>query len=143
MTEVRQPFLWRHPLTYFGVIPEFIGRLPVLAILEDLDRKSLVEILTIPKNSLVNQYKKLFEMEGTKLSFTKDALINIAKNSVEKKTGARGLRSILENILLETMYELPSTEGVEEVVISSEVVKNKRKPLLIFGEKKEKIDSSA
>ena len=130
-------------LLKFGLIPEFIGRLPVIAILEDLDRKSLVEILTIPKNSLVNQYKKLFEMEGAKLSFTKDALINIAKNSVEKKTGARGLRSILENILLETMYELPSTEGVEEVVISSEVVKNKRKPLLIFGEKKEKIDSSA
>ena len=130
-------------LLKYGLIPEFIGRLPVIAILEDLDRKSLVEILTIPKNSLVNQYKKLFEMEGAKLSFTKDALINIAKNSVEKKTGARGLRSILENILLETMYELPSTECVEEVVISSEVVKNKRKPLLIFGEKKEKIDSSA
>ena len=130
-------------LLKFGLIPEFIGRLPVLAVLEDLDKSSLVEILTTPKNSLVKQYKKLFEMEGTKLSFTKDALIEISKSSISKQTGARGLRSILESILLETMFDLPSTDSVDEVVINSEVVRNKRKPLLIYSDKKNKIDSSA
>ena len=130
-------------LLKFGLIPEFIGRLPVVAVLENLDKKSLVDILTIPKNSLVKQYKKLFEMEGVKLTFTKDSLVNISKNSIDKKTGARGLRSILENILLETMYELPSQQDVEEVIINSEVVINKRKPLLIYGDKKKKFDSSA
>ena len=130
-------------LLKFGLIPEFIGRLPVLAILEDLEKESLVEILTTPKNSLVKQYKKLFDMEGVKLTFTKDALLHISENAINKKTGARGLRSILENILLETMYELPSIENLEEVVINSEVVKNKRKPLHILSDKKNKVDSSA
>ena len=130
-------------LLKFGLIPEFIGRLPVLAILEDLEKESLVEILTTPKNSLVKQYKKLFDMEGVKLTFTKDALLLISENAINKKTGARGLRSILENILLETMYELPSIENLEEVVINSEVVKNKRKPLHILSDKKNKVDSSA
>jgi len=130
-------------LLRFGLIPEFIGRLPVLAVLEDLDKGSLVEILTKPKNSLVKQYQKLFLMEGVKLSFTKDALLHIASRSIDKKTGARGLRSILENILLDTMYSLPSKNSVEEVVVNSEVVKKKREPLLIYGDEKNKVDSSA
>ena len=100
------------------MIPEFIGRLPVLAVLEDLNKNTLVEILTTPKNSLIKQYQKLFEMENVKLSFTKDALSSIADLSIRKKTGARGLRSILENILLDTMYKLPVIEGLEEIVVN-------------------------
>ncbi len=130
-------------LLKFGLIPEFIGRLPVVAVLEDLDKSSLVEILTVPKNSLVKQYKKLFEMENVKLTFTKDALNSIANSSIRKKTGARGLRSILENILLDTMYQLPTVDGLEEVVINSEVIKKNRDPLLIFADKKNKVDTSA
>jgi len=130
-------------LLRFGLIPEFIGRLPVLAVLEDLGKSSLVEILTKPKNSLVKQYQKLFLMEGVKLSFTKDALTYIASRSIDKKTGARGLRSILESILLDTMYSLPSKSSVEEVVINSEVVKKQREPLIIYGDEKNKVDSSA
>ncbi len=130
-------------LLKFGLIPEFIGRLPVVAILEDLSRSSLVEILTAPKNSLVKQYQKLFEMDNVKLSFTKDALSCIADNSVKKKTGARGLRSILENILLDTMYKLPILNGLEEVVINAEVVKGKREPYLVYSDKKNEVDSSA
>jgi len=130
-------------LLKFGLIPEFIGRLPVVAILEDLNKKSLVEILTVPKNSLIKQYQKLFEMEDVKLSFTKDALLSIAHASIIKKTGARGLRSILENILLDIMYKLPVLEGLEEVVVNSEVVKNNREPLQIFADKKNKVDTSA
>ena len=130
-------------LLKFGLIPEFIGRLPVVAILEDLNKKSLVEILTTPKNSLVKQYQKLFDMENVKLSFTKDALLSIADYSIIKKTGARGLRSILENILLDTMYKLPILEGLEEVVVNSEVVKNNREPLQIFTDKKNKVDTTA
>ena len=130
-------------LLKFGLIPEFIGRLPVVAVLEDLDKSSLVEILTTPKNSLVKQYKKLFEMEDVKLTFTKDALNSIANSSIRKKTGARGLRSILENILLDTMYKLPTVDGLEEVVINSEVINKDRDPLLIFADKKNKVDTSA
>ena len=130
-------------LLKFGLIPEFIGRLPVVAILEDLNKNSLVEILTTPKNSLVKQYQKLFEMENVKLSFTKDALLNIADHSIKKKTGARGLRSILENILLETMYKLPILQGLEEVVVNADTIKNNREPLHIFSDKKNKVDTSA
>ena len=130
-------------LLKFGLIPEFIGRLPVIAILEDLNKSSLVEILTIPKNSLIKQYQKLFEMENVKLSFTKDALLSIADCSIIKKTGARGLRSILENILLDTMFKLPILDGLEEVVVNAEVVKNNREPLQIFTDKKNKVDTSA
>ena len=130
-------------LLKFGLIPEFIGRLPVIAILEDLNKSSLVEILTIPKNSLIKQYQKLFEMENVKLSFTKDALLSIADRSIIKKTGARGLRSILENILLDTMFKLPVLDGLEEVVVNAEVVKNNREPLQIFTDKKNKVDTSA
>ncbi|MBH71376.1 MAG: ATP-dependent Clp protease ATP-binding subunit ClpX [Pelagibacteraceae bacterium] len=130
-------------LLKFGLIPEFIGRLPVVAILEDLNKTSLVEILTTPKNSLVKQYQKLFEMENVKLSFTKDALLSVAEHSIQKKTGARGLRSILENILLDTMYKLPVLEGLEEVVVNAEVIKHQREPLLIFTDKKNKVDTPA
>ena len=130
-------------LLKFGLIPEFIGRLPVITILEDLNKNSLVDILTIPKNSLIKQYQKLFEMENVKLSFTKDALLSIADRSIIKKTGARGLRSILENILLDTMFKLPVLEDLEEVVVNAEVVKNNREPLQIFTDKKNKVDTSA
>ena len=130
-------------LLKFGLIPEFIGRLPVVAVLENLNKSSLVEILTIPKNSLIKQYQKLFEMEDVKLSFTKDALQSIADYSIIKKTGARGLRSILENILLDTMYKMPVLDGLEEIVVNAEVVKNNREPLQIFTDKKNKVDTSA
>ena len=130
-------------LLKFGLIPEFIGRLPVVAVLEDLNKNSLVEILTVPKNSLIKQYQKLFEMENVKLSFTKDALTSIADLSIKKRTGARGLRSILENILLDTMYKLPVIDGLEEIVVNSEVVRKNREPLQIFTDKKNKVDTSA
>ncbi|WP_296168999.1 ATP-dependent Clp protease ATP-binding subunit ClpX [uncultured Brevundimonas sp.] len=125
-------------LMRFGLIPEFIGRLPVLATLEDLDEAALVTILTEPKNALVKQYKRLFEMENVDLTFTDDALTAVAKKAITRKTGARGLRSILEGILLETMFELPTFEGVEEVVVNAEVIEGKAQPLLIYAETKSK-----
>ncbi|MGQ2991702.1 MAG: ATP-dependent Clp protease ATP-binding subunit ClpX [Brevundimonas sp.] len=131
-------------LMRFGLIPEFIGRLPVLATLEDLDEKALVTILTEPKNALVKQYKRLFEMENVGLTFTDDALNAVAKKAITRKTGARGLRSILEGILLETMFELPTFEGVEEVVVNAEVIEGKAQPLLIYSEaSKKKADGAA
>ena len=124
-------------LVRFGLIPEFIGRLPVLATLEDLDIPALIEILTQPKNALVRQYQRLFQMEDIELTFHEDALKAIAEKAIERKTGARGLRSIMEAILLDTMFDLPSLEGVEEVVISEEVVKGKDvRPLYIYSERK-------
>ncbi|MBU1347742.1 MAG: ATP-dependent Clp protease ATP-binding subunit ClpX [Alphaproteobacteria bacterium] len=130
-------------LMRFGLIPEFIGRLPVLATLEDLDEAALVTILTEPKNALVKQYKRLFEMENVGLTFTDDALNAVAKKAITRKTGARGLRSILEGILLETMFELPTFEGVEEVVVNAEVIEGKAQPLLIYAEKKKQADGAA
>ena len=131
-------------LMRFGLIPEFIGRLPVLATLEDLDEAALVTILTEPKNALVKQYKRLFEMENVELTFTDDALMAVAKKAITRKTGARGLRSILEGILLETMFELPTFEGVEEVVVNAEVIDGKAQPLLIYSEaSKKKADGAA
>jgi ATP-dependent Clp protease ATP-binding subunit ClpX len=130
-------------LMRFGLIPEFIGRLPVLATLEDLDEEALVTILTEPKNALVKQYKRLFEMENVDLTFTDDALIAVAKKAITRKTGARGLRSILEGILLETMFELPTFEGVEEVVVNAEVIEGKAQPLLIYSESKKKTADGA
>jgi ATP-dependent Clp protease ATP-binding subunit ClpX len=124
-------------LTKFGLIPEFVGRLPVIATLEDLDIPSLVKILSEPKNALVKQYQRLFEMEEVELTFHDDALQAIAAKAVERKTGARGLRSIMEKILLDTMFDLPTLEGVQEVVISSDVVEGKAQPLYIYGERKE------
>jgi len=124
-------------LVKFGLIPEFIGRLPVIATLEDLDEPALIQILTEPKNALVRQYQRLFAMEDTELTFHEDALKAIAKHAIERKTGARGLRSIMEGILLDTMFDLPSLDGVEEVVISEEVVNNKdARPLYIYSERK-------
>jgi ATP-dependent Clp protease ATP-binding subunit ClpX len=123
-------------LQRFGLIPEFIGRLPVIATLEDLDEIALVKILTEPKNALVKQYQRLFDMENVGLSFTDDALKSVAKKAILRKTGARGLRSILEAILLETMFELPTLQGVEEVVINAEVVDGRGSPLMIYAEKK-------
>ena len=124
-------------LLKFGLIPEFVGRLPILATLEDLDEPALIQILTEPKNALVKQYQRLFEMENVDLTFHENALSAIAKRAIERKTGARGLRSIMEGILLDTMYDLPSLDGVEEVVISEEVVNGKdARPLYIYAERK-------
>jgi len=122
---------------------EFVGRLPVLATLEDLDEDSLVEILTKPRNALVKQYQRLFEMEDVGLTFSDDALSSIATAAVARKTGARGLRSIMENILLDTMFELPGLEGVEEVVINREVADDTAKPLYIYSERQEDVETSA
>ena len=130
-------------LQKFGLIPEFIGRVPVLATLEDLDEPALVRILTEPKNALVKQYQRLFELENVRLSFHQDALVAIAKRAINRKTGARGLRSILESILLDTMFDLPGFEGVEEVVISEEVVEGNARPLCIYSEKKGDREASA
>ncbi len=130
-------------LTRFGLIPEFIGRVPVLATLEDLDEDALVQILTEPKNALVKQYQRLFELEDVKLTFHEDALKAVARRAIGRKTGARGLRSILEGILLDTMFDLPALEGVEEVVISEEVVEGDARPLYIYSEKKEEKEASA
>ena len=122
-------------LLRFGLIPEFVGRLPVVATLEDLDEVALVEILTGPKNAIVKQYQRLFEMEGVKLTLADEALKSIARKAIDRKTGARGLRSIMESILLDTMYDLPGMDGVEEVVISKEVVDGDAKPLLIYADR--------
>jgi ATP-dependent Clp protease ATP-binding subunit ClpX len=130
-------------LLKFGLIPEFVGRLPVLATLEDLDEDALVTILTMPKNALLKQYQRLFEMEDVSLTFSEDALRGVARKAILRKTGARGLRSIMESILLETMYELPSLEGVEEVVINGEVVEGRAQPLYIYSERKEEVETSA
>ena len=122
-------------LLKFGLIPEFVGRLPVTATLDDLDEAALVEILSQPKNALVKQYRRLFEMESIALSFTDDALQAVARKAIARKTGARGLRSILETILLDTMFELPSLEGVEEVVVNREVVEHGSQPLMIYAKR--------
>jgi ATP-dependent Clp protease ATP-binding subunit ClpX len=130
-------------LLRFGLIPEFVGRLPVIATLTDLDEAALVDILTKPKNALVKQYKRLFEMEDVELGFTDDALKAVARRAIGRKTGARGLRSILEGILLETMFDLPSLEGVEEVAINAEVVEGRASPLYIYSDKRGESGSSA
>ena len=123
-------------LQRFGLIPEFIGRLPVIATLEDLDESALIEILTQPKNALLKQYQRLFDMEEVQLTFTDEALSAVAKRAIKRKTGARGLRSIMEGILLDTMFELPNLRGVQEVVINGEVVDGNGKPLYVHSEAK-------
>jgi ATP-dependent Clp protease ATP-binding subunit ClpX len=122
-------------LLKFGLIPEFIGRLPVIATLDDLDESALIQILTVPKNALVKQYQRLFEMEDVRLTLAQDALKAIARKAIERKTGARGLRSIMEAILLDTMFELPTLKGVEEVVIGPEVVEGGARPLRIYSDR--------
>jgi ATP-dependent Clp protease ATP-binding subunit ClpX len=123
-------------LLKFGLIPEFVGRLPVVATLEDLDEKALVDILTKPKNALVKQYQRLFEMEDVRLELSEEALKAIARKAILRKTGARGLRSILEGILLEPMFELPSLVGVSEIVINREVVEGRSQPLHIYSDRR-------
>ncbi|MFL2854032.1 MAG: ATP-dependent Clp protease ATP-binding subunit ClpX [Candidatus Pelagibacter sp.] len=120
-------------LLKFGLIPEFIGRLPMIATLEDLDEKSLIKILQEPKNSLTKQYQELFKLDGAKLTFKENALKEIAQKAISKKTGARGLRSILENILLKTMYDLPSQDNVEEVIVDAGAARGQSQPILVHA----------
>lgn len=129
-------------LLKFGLIPEFVGRLPVIATLEDLDVSALVKILTEPKNALVKQYQKLFDMEGVRLGFNDDALNAVSKRAIERKTGARGLRSILEGILLDTMFDLPGMDGVDEVMVDKDVVEGRKEPVRVYA-KKEKAGGAA
>ena len=130
-------------LLKFGLIPEFVGRLPVIATLTDLDEDALVTILTEPKNALVKQYQRLFELEDVTLKFTDDALSAIAKRAIARKTGARGLRSIMEGILLDTMFDLPGMESVDEVVVNEEAVNSDAAPLMIYAERKKGEPASA
>lgn len=130
-------------LLKYGLIPEFVGRVPVLATLEDLDEGALVEILTKPKNALVKQYQRLFDMENVHLGFTDDALGVISRKAIARKTGARGLRSIMEGILLDTMFDLPSLEGVEEIVVNGEVTEGRAKPLYIYADRREDLGTPA
>ena len=123
-------------LIKYGLIPEFVGRMPILATLQELDEKLLVKILQEPKNSLIKQYKKLFEFENVKLIFKNEAVLEIAKKAINKKTGARGLRSIIESLLLKTMFKLPTMNDVEEVIINQSVVKNTSEPLIIYSKNK-------
>ena len=123
-------------LIKFGMIPEFLGRLPVIATLDELNETALIRILTEPKNALIKQFQKLFEMEGVNLRFTDSALSAIASEALKRKSGARGLRAILENCMLDIMYEIPSIENVKECVISEEVVLNKEEPILLYEQTK-------
>jgi ATP-dependent Clp protease ATP-binding subunit ClpX len=124
-------------LLKYGLIPEFVGRLPIIATLEELDEDMLVEILKKPRNAISKQYKKLFELENVKLTFTEGALRAIAKDATKKKTGARGLRSIMEKVMLDVMYELPSITNVKECVVSEEVITSREQPILIYEEEAE------
>ncbi len=121
-------------LIHYGLIPEFVGRLPVVAVLDELTEEELIRVLVEPRNALVKQYKKLFEMEGVELEFTEDALVEIARESIRRKTGARGLRAIVEEIMLDVMFEIPSMHDVKKVLVSADVVKNKLKPTYIMRE---------
>jgi len=123
-------------LIKYGLIPEFVGRMPILATLEDLTEDSLIKILNEPKNSLLKQYKRLFEFENVELTFKKEAVAEIAKKAISKKTGARGLRSIIEALLLKTMFKLPNMKNVEEVVVDQSTVKNNSEPLIIYTKAK-------
>ena len=130
-------------LLQYGLIPEFIGRLPIVATLKDLDKKALIEILTKPKNALIKQYQKMFHLDDVNLTFTEDALGSIADKAILRKTGARGLRSILEDILIDTMYTLPDMENVEEVIINRDVVEDKDKPIILYSKVSRDAKSSA
>ncbi len=130
-------------LIKYGLIPEFVGRLPVIATLEELDEKALVQILTEPKNALIKQYKHLFEMEGAELEFRDDSLVAIAKKAMKRKTGARGLRTIVENVLLNTMYELPSTDNICKVVVDASVILGESEPILVYESEKKKASAES
>jgi len=127
-------------LLKYGLIPEFIGRMPIVATLEDLDEQSLVKILKEPKNSLLKQYQQIFRFEGVKLIFKEEALLEIAKKAITKKTGARGLRTILESLLLKTMFDLPSQENVKEVIIDRSVVLGEKEPIVVYSKNKDITD---
>ena len=129
-------------LLQYGLIPEFIGRLPIIATLEDLDKSALINILTKPKNALIKQYEKMFDMEDVKLTFTEESLKAIADKALLRETGARGLRSILENTLVDVMFELPNLNNVEEVVINKEVINDNTDPLIVYAKTQQKIKSS-
>jgi ATP-dependent Clp protease ATP-binding subunit ClpX len=129
-------------LIKYGLIPEFVGRLPIVATLEELDEQALIQILTEPKNALIKQYKHLFDMEGTELEFREDSLSAIAKKAMERKTGARGLRTIVENILLNTMYELPSADDISKVVVDESVVLGHSEPYLVYETEQKKTGSN-
>jgi ATP-dependent Clp protease ATP-binding subunit ClpX len=129
-------------LIKFGLIPEFVGRLPVVATLEELDEDALVSILTEPKNALTKQYAKLFEMEGVEIEFRDDALRSVARKAMERKTGARGLRTILEHVLLDTMYELPSLENVQKVVVDERAIAGESAPYLVYDSEPEQLAAS-
>ena len=126
-------------LLKYGLIPEFIGRLPIIATLEDLDEKSLIKILQEPKNSLIKQYQELFKLEGAKLVFKDNAIKEIAQKAINKKTGARGLRSILESVLLKTMFDLPSMENVNEVIVDSGAAKGQSQPIIVHSKNTQKV----
>ena len=126
----------------YGLIPEFIGRLPITATLDDLDEKSLIKILQEPKNSLIKQYQELFKLEGVKLNFKENAIKEVAVKAIKKKTGARGLRSILENVLLKTMFEIPSLENVSEVIVDISSVKGESQPIIVHSKNKQDKDKS-
>ncbi|MGZ8190442.1 MAG: ATP-dependent Clp protease ATP-binding subunit ClpX [Methylococcaceae bacterium] len=130
-------------LIKYGLIPEFVGRLPIVATLEELDEHALIQILTEPKNALIKQYKHLFEMEGAELEFREDSLGAIARKSMERKTGARGLRTIVENVLLNTMYELPSADNISKVVIDESVILGHSEPLLVYETEKKKASAES
>ena len=130
-------------LIKYGLIPEFVGRLPVIATLDELDEAALIQILTQPKNALIKQYKHLFEMEGAELEFRDDSLAAIARKSMERKTGARGLRTIVENVLLDTMYELPSNDKISKVVIDESVILGNSEPILVFEPEHKRVASDA
>ncbi|MBX2854492.1 MAG: ATP-dependent Clp protease ATP-binding subunit ClpX, partial [Rhodobacteraceae bacterium] len=130
-------------LLKFGLIPEFVGRLPVVATLEDLDEEALVQILKEPRNALVKQYQRLFEMEGVELSFTDEALRSIARKAITRKTGARGLRSILEDVLLDAMFDLPGMENVKQVVVDDDVIDTPKNPVFVYGDNAPQEDARA
>ncbi|MGZ8152142.1 MAG: ATP-dependent Clp protease ATP-binding subunit ClpX [Methylovulum sp.] len=130
-------------LIKYGLIPEFVGRLPIVATLEELDEQALIKILTEPKNALIKQYKHLFEMEGAELEFREESLGAIARKSMERKTGARGLRTIVENVLLNTMYELPSSDGICKIVVDESVILGESEPLLVYETEKKKVSSES
>jgi len=119
-------------LIKYGLIPEFIGRIPVVATLDELDEDALVRVLTEPKNALIKQYQKLLAMDGVELEFTEDAIREIAREAIERKTGARGLRAIIEEIMLDIMYEIPQKKGVKKVIVDEDVVKRRKEPILIY-----------
>jgi ATP-dependent Clp protease ATP-binding subunit ClpX len=121
-------------LLKFGLIPEFVGRLPVLASLSELDEASMVRVLKEPKNALMRQYQKLFKLEGVSLKFTEEALVAVAQEAIKRKTGARGLRSILESAMLNIMYDLPTMDNVRECLISAEVILRREEPIIIYDD---------